>query len=405
MWRRTGARRTRRYGIAPFPPFGLRQSAAPLPPNARNSGAALRAAQKHLDSSTKKNYRVTQRRAFAHATHQTARPRQRRCCIAIIKLGGLAQDVRGSLNGTVFSRNKGGAYTRSKVSPVQPISDANTNSKQAFKEVSQMWSQLLTDEERASWIAFAALHPFVNVFGDSIVLSGIAFFQAANKRLVQIGFPAVAEAPADWDVIPPGAIAPVLSSDGAGNVSLLINPTTAPDVATDIAYLFATQKIGNGAQPQRNQYRLINTFDGDSPDDTFDWGPLFKARFDDYVPQNGDKIGILYAYFDSLNGAISVASGTTVVATDIPGPLIPIGAKQLADAGDGDVYPQLTTNVPHGFTTGDNVTVILDPPDADFDLVNTGIAVLTPTIFRFPATPGTPGDLTATDGSAQKVGV
>ncbi len=310
--------------------------------------------------------------------------------MALIKLGALAQDVRGSLNGTTFSRNKGGAYVRSKVSPVQPVSDFSANSRQAFKIASQAWASSLTATERGAWIAFAAIHPFINVFGDSINLSGIAFFQAANKRLQQLGFPMVADAPVEWDVTPPGAIAPVLSVDGVGNVSLIINPSAAPDVVTDIAYLFATPKIPNGALPQKNQYRLVNNFDASTPDETFDWGPDYKTRFNPYVPADGDRIGILYAYFDTLNGCLSVASGLVTVATALPGPTIAVSAIEGPDAGGGDISYYYFTPVPHGLTTGDNVDVVVTGY-APWNATNLPITVLTPTAFKSTAdNPGTP---------------
>jgi len=304
--------------------------------------------------------------------------------MALIKLGALAQDVRGSLNGTTFSRNKGGAYVRSKVSPVQPVSDASANSRQAFKIASQAWASSLTPTERGAWLAFAAIHPFINVFGDSINLSGIAFFQAANKRLQQLGFPMVADAPVDWDVTPPGAIAPVLSVDGVGGISLLINPTTAPDVVTDIAYLFATTKIPDGALPQKNQYRLVNNFAASTPDNTFEWGPDYAARFTPYIPAVGDRIGILYAYFDTLNGCLSVASGITAVASGIPGPIKTLAAIEGYDETGGNITRYWITTAPHGLSNGDEITTT-GTGDAAYNVVDLPITVVNPTIVKDPA--------------------
>ena len=324
--------------------------------------------------------------------------------MALIKLGALAQDVRGSLNGSTFSRNKGGAYVRSKVSPVQPVSDFSANSRQAFKIASQAWASSLTATERGAWIAFAAIHPFINVFGDSINLSGIAFFQAANKRLQQLGFPMVADAPTEWDVTPPGAIAPTISVDGAGNMSLLINPTTPPEVSTDIAYLFATTKIPNGALPQKNQYRLVNDFAASTPDETFDWGPLYQTRFAPYTPADGDRIGILYAYFDTLNGCLSVASGLVTIASALPGPLIPATFKEALDIGGGNISRVIFTGVPHGLTTGDEVDIVLDPPDAVFDGTGMAVTVVHANEFTLPSVAGTPTAGSGTGGTIQHTG-
>jgi hypothetical protein len=301
--------------------------------------------------------------------------------MALIKLGALAQDVRGSLNGTTFSRNKGGAYVRSKVSPVQPVSAFSANSRQAFKAASQAWASSLTDVERGAWIAFAAIHPFINIFGDSINLSGIAFFQAANKRLQQLGYPMYADAPTTWDVVPPGAIAPVISVDGVGNINMTINPATPPSAGTTIAYLFATPKIPNGALPQKNQYRLVNTFDAAAPDDTFDWGPDYATRFFPYVPAANDRIGILYAYFDTLTGALSVASGIVVAASAIPGPLIPVDGYIFEDQGGGIAQQTIFTAMPHGITALNTVDAVSSDPLIDFS--GYAVASVTPTSLTF----------------------
>src|SRR5438094_3122359 len=124
-------------------------------------------------------YRNTQnppKREEARADTRT----RRKNAMARVKLGGLAQDVRGTLNGNVFSRNRGGAYVRTKVSPVQPVSAFSSLARSIFAALSQAWSTDLSDVERAAWEAFAAVHPFVIVFGDAIVLSGIAFYQSVN---------------------------------------------------------------------------------------------------------------------------------------------------------------------------------------------------------------------------------
>lgn len=323
--------------------------------------------------------------------------------MALIKLGALAQDVRGSLNGTTYSRNRGGAYVRSKVSPVQPISPASSASRQAFKDASQSWSSQLTDTERGSWIAFAATHPFINVFGDSIVLSGIAFFQAANKRLAGIGFPMIADAPITWDVTPPGIIAPVATVNTSGVLSLLINPDVATSGPNISAYLFATTKIPNGARPQRNQYRLVNPQDATVRNETYDWGIDYQARFSPYTPAEGDKLGILYAYIDTDNGCISVSSNEVTIAVTLPGPLINVVSKIKLDAGAGNIQPILSTEVPHGLTGGDQITVALSPTDADIDGTDEVVGtVVSETQFYLSSRPGTPAGFTTTAGTIQR---
>lgn len=323
--------------------------------------------------------------------------------MALIKLGALTQDVRGSLNGSTFSRNKGGAYVRSKVSPVQPVSTASAASRQAFKIVSQIWSQQLTDIERAGWIAFASTHPYTNIFGDAITLSGIAFFQAASKTLQNLGFDVIADAPPTWDIDPPGDIAPMVSVDGAGNISVLVNPTVPPASGDITAYLMMTKLVAPGAQVQKNQYRLINIRDGTVRDETYDFGPAYKAYFDPYLPSVGDKLGLLYAYFDTTTGALSVGSTATAIATGLPGPLVLMSAYELYDEGGGDVTPYVYTATPHGLTTGDNIDVITNPTVAYMDGTWNNVTVIGPNILQLATASGTPIGVTANAGTIQHI--
>lgn len=324
--------------------------------------------------------------------------------MALIKLGALAQDVRGSLNGTTFSRNKGGAYARTKVSPVNPFSPYSANSRQAFKAVAQAWAQTLNDSDRAQWIAFAALHPFINVFGDSITLSGIAFYQAAMKRLQQLGFPIFNDPPATWLTDPPGDIAPVMSVDGAGNVQLLINPTNAVPNVDTTAYVFATPVLAPGVTPQRSDFRLINAIDGTIRDDTYDFGPAYKARFGGLVPPDGAKIAIKYAYLDTVLGSLSVPSSAIINASALPGPLIPAVFKEALDLGGGNISRVLFTSVPHGLTTGDEVDVILSPSDPVFDGAGQVVTVINDVEFTLPTVAGTPTAGAGTAGTIQHTG-
>lgn len=179
--------------------------------------------------------------------------------MALIKLGGLAQDVRGSLNGTTFSRNKGGAYVRTKVSPVQPVSEFSSRARAIFADLSQRWSTTLTQPQRGAWIAFAATHTFVNVFGDAITLSGIAMYQAVNRQLGQIGKPYL-DSPPDTFATPSVISATISGTVVAGVLATLINTTvlSGASPASFTLYVFATPPLPPGVTPQQSDFRLIN---------------------------------------------------------------------------------------------------------------------------------------------------
>lgn len=224
--------------------------------------------------------------------------------MALIKLGGLAQDVRGSLNGTVFSRNRGGAFVRTKVSPVQPVTPFNTRSRQIFSTISQRWSQELTDAQRAGWDAFAATHTFINVFGDQIVLSGIAFYQSVNRRNLEAGEAYIDTAPPSFNVDDIGATA-ITATAVAGALTVFTITIGRVLVGNEGLYVFVTPPLIGARTPQKNDFRLVV-----SPTTGLFTLPatIFAAvntRFTPLAWAAGDRIAARIAILDPDTGAIS----------------------------------------------------------------------------------------------------
>lgn len=232
--------------------------------------------------------------------------------MALIKLGALTQDVRGTLNGNVFSRNRGGAYVRSKVSPVQPLSEYADFARQCFGSLSQRWSTVLTDEQRSAWEAFAAVHTFVNIFGDAIVLSGIAFYQAANRRLMQIAEDVLDDPPASWNVEDTGGV--TLTIEAGGDFIIAIGRALGPN---ELLYVFGTPKILGARTPQRPDFRLLQTPANPLITPGADAYAVYNARFDPQVLVLGDRVAVRVQIINTETGASSspALAQTTVIAS------------------------------------------------------------------------------------------
>lgn len=116
--------------------------------------------------------------------------------MALIKSTILAQ-ISGSINGTTFSRNGGGAYARNRSIPTNPGTDRQDNVRTALASLAQAWRDTLDDAERALWINYGANLQVQNRLGDTIKLSGIAAFQRVNLfRLSTLGSSMVTSPPA-----------------------------------------------------------------------------------------------------------------------------------------------------------------------------------------------------------------
>lgn len=224
--------------------------------------------------------------------------------MAKIKLGGLAQDVRGALNGTVFSRNRAGAYVRAKVSPCQPITQWNSAARAMFKAVSQRWPGALSDSQRAAWNAFAALHTYTDVFGDALVLSGIAIYMAINRSLRQVA--------ADWIDDPPATF---VSADLGDCVITFVGGTPdIPDASIACGrtleygeglYVFATPPGPWTRTAQQPDYRLVNSQQNGLIADSEDFAGDLISRFPSAVWTPGLYTNIRIAALNSTTGAMS----------------------------------------------------------------------------------------------------
>jgi len=95
-------------------------------------------------------------------------------------------EIRGSIAGTVFSRNRYGAYTRNRVKPTVSTTERATLAKAYMTQASQAW-QDLTAARRISWTEWARGNPFSDNLGMSQVLSGHAAFVGLCSRALHYG--------------------------------------------------------------------------------------------------------------------------------------------------------------------------------------------------------------------------
>lgn len=224
--------------------------------------------------------------------------------MALVKMGALAQDVRGSLNGSTFSRNRGGAYIRSKVSPVQPVSAYSKAVRTSFKANSQAWATTLTPTQRAAWTAFAAVHPWINVFGDSITLSGIAMYQALNQRLQLVGAVPLSSPPSSFVVADLGSVA-VAATIAAGLYTALSLVPGRVLAYNEGLYVMWTPGLPVGRKIQNTDFRLTNNAISGLFTSGEDIHTYVNTRFTGAPWTAGKQWGALIAALNTQTGAIS----------------------------------------------------------------------------------------------------
>ena len=139
--------------------------------------------------------------------------------MAIFTPGPTVAAVSGSVGGTVYSRNAGGAYIRNRAVPVTSTTSDALAAKARMTTASQAW-KALTDAQRTSWESFTLQNPTVNKLGQTITLKGNAMYIKLNTLLAQSGGTAISDPPTGAP--PAGLTSMSLTGDiGAGDVSVI----------------------------------------------------------------------------------------------------------------------------------------------------------------------------------------
>lgn len=168
--------------------------------------------------------------------------------MAKIKWSGIGiVDGRGKINGTVLSKNRGGAYARVKVTPSNPRSAAQMFVRSNLAFLAQKW-KTLTQVERDAWAGAVPNFTRTDVFGDIKTPTGYNLFMRINTALrdastelfFNIPAPTVEVAGVDSVVgVPgvdpdPGSISVTFDDSSTGNGYLLIDasPPLSQGVST-----------------------------------------------------------------------------------------------------------------------------------------------------------------------------
>lgn len=205
---------------------------------------------------------------------------------ALIKMAHIVAEARGSIAGTVFSRNTYGAYLRAKVTPVNPQTVAQQLTRNFMTTVAQTWRGI-TQLQRDLWIQSSVNFTRTNVFGDSVKLTGFNLFMRLNKNLLEIGGSQIADAPQPASV--PGFESLALAADTGGLGTLIATFAPAIDASVDVQ-VFATAPLSAGKQFVKSELRKITvlTVADVSPEDLT---AVYIAKFG-ALPPVGSKVFI-----------------------------------------------------------------------------------------------------------------
>lgn len=172
--------------------------------------------------------------------------------MAKIKFGMMMTDARGKLGGQVFSKNRAGAYVRTKVTPSNARTVAQQASRAILGNLSTAWNGL-TEEVVKAWNGAVDDYKSTDVFGDLKTPSGKNLFVELNKNLLQSGQVQLTLPPDKADVpdyLGTGVTINVLEQE--------IGLTGMTSIPADCKLqVWATAPIPNGVSYVKNRLRVI----------------------------------------------------------------------------------------------------------------------------------------------------
>jgi hypothetical protein len=213
------------------------------------------------------------------------------------KFGALMVDGRGKIGGHVASKNRGGNYLRTKVTPVNPQSPAQSAVRAAFTAISQAW-RALTNNQRASFNGAVSNFAKTDIFGDLRNPSGANLHQRLNMNLNSVGAAFITDAPAL-------SSSPVTDdftvAANATTPSLVVSWTGGAIPAGVDVVVEATEQVSPGKSFVKNMFRLIQVLPSGDTSTTAILS-AYTAKFGALVA--GQKIGFRFRAVDNTTGIV-----------------------------------------------------------------------------------------------------
>jgi len=218
--------------------------------------------------------------------------------MAKVKLNG-ASVISGTIGGQVYSRNRGGAYIRQWVKPINPNTTAQSATRSLFANLSNNW-RALTEAERTTWNVGSANFPKTDRIGETIVLSGQQLFMSFNRNQQSAGNVQVNTCPAPITVP-----TPVFAAVTLDITQFLVGFTPDPVNAGETLIVSCSHPVSSGVTfASKSWMKQVTTLPAASvsPDDIFD---AYNVVFGVGSIQVGAKIFVNMHIIDRVTGISS----------------------------------------------------------------------------------------------------
>lgn len=228
--------------------------------------------------------------------------------MAKIKWGAAIIDGRGKIGGHVLSKNRAGAYIRTKVTPVNPQSSAQLGVRNRFTIYSQGWKGL-TQAQRDAWNAAVSDYQRTDIFGDLRSPTGFNLYQRLNNNLVNVGESAITSPPLPQSV---GEVVATSLTAEDGTVAQSLSLVMAGAVPANTAVkVFATAPQSPGKSFVKSQYRQVTTLDA-AESTPYDLLAEYQAKFGS-TGEAGQKIFVKLEAVNTNTGQVGTPSEVSAI--------------------------------------------------------------------------------------------
>lgn len=228
--------------------------------------------------------------------------------MAKVNFSALISDMRNKLNGSVFARNRGGSYLRTKVTPINPKTSAQVAQRSLLTSYAQAWRGL-SEAERLAWNGAVGSWAKTDIFANIVVPSGNTLYIRLNINIALAGGTPITTPPS-----PVGAQAltelSVVSDVSSSTVTVTFLPAAVP--ADHAMVIESTAMLSPGISNANAKYRVIKTLApaAVSPDNAF---TDQIAKFGALVA--GQKIFIRAKFINRLTGEVSQQLNASAIVT------------------------------------------------------------------------------------------
>lgn len=224
-----------------------------------------------------------------------------------VKFGSLITDGRGKIGGHVLSKNRGGAYMRTKVTPINPQTAAQSAVRGTLTEFSQGF-RALTTSQIAAWNSAVQNFQATDIFGDIKKPSGINLFVKLNANLVNAGVTTPLTDPPGLTTSPTFVHFSATAAAGTPALSIVFTPTPVPTATTYIIEATAPQSPGKSFL--KNQYRKIGVVAA-AATSPFNALAAYTAKFGALIA--AEKVGIRIKAIDNTTGVAGQYNSVEII--------------------------------------------------------------------------------------------